>query len=199
MIYAPKLTYDVKMYAEVQGWELPKRTRILRNLKEGDVYLIDTLSCIDIDVARSMAQRGVRVICVVEDITLSEPVLDALLLLDYEQPKREKKTREDDFRDLKEDLGVTGYYDQFGIWREKDYVPQEVSTELNDEEQLVYWQENSICSKWIDAKILEAWPEARICRELAFLRKLLPYVFVNHRGSKISLLYVKRRIQQITQ
>lgn len=197
MIYAPKLTYDVKMYAEVQGWELPKRTRILRNLKEGDVYLIDTLSCIDIDVARSMAQRGVRVICVVEDITLSEPVLDALLLLDYEQPKREKKTREDEFRDLKEDLGVTGYYDQFGIWREKDYIPQEVSIELNDEEQLVYWQENSICSKWIDKKILEAWPEARICRELLFLRKLLPYVFVNHRGSKISLQYVKRRIQQI--
>ena len=181
MIYAPKLTYDVKMYAEVQGWELPKRTRILRNLKEGDVYLIDTLSCI----------------CVVEDITLSEPVLDALLLLGYEQPKREKKTREDEFRDLKEDLVVTGYYDQFGIWREKDYVPQEVSTELNDEEQLVYWQENSICSKWIDKKILEAWPEARICRELLFLRKLLPYVFVNHRGSKISLQYVKRRIQQI--
>lgn len=197
MIYAPKLTYDVKMYAEVQGWELPKRTRKLHNLKEGDVYLIDTLSCIDIDVARSLTQRGVRVICVVEDITLTESVLDALLLLGYEQPKQEKKTREEEFRDLKEDLGVTGYYDQFGIWREEDYIPQEVSTELNDDEQLVYWQENSICSKWIDKKILEAWPEARICRELVFLRKLLPYVFVNHRGSKISLQYVKRRIQQI--
>ena len=199
MIYAPKLTYDVKKYAEVHGWGKPKRTRLFRNLKEGDVYLIDTLSCIDIDVARSLAQRGVRVICVVEDITLIEPVLDALLLFGYEQPKQEKKTREEEFRDLKEDLGVTGYYDQFGIWREGDYVPQEVSTELNDDEQFIYWQENSICSKWIDAKILEAWPEARICRELAFLRKLLPYVFVNHRGSKISLLYVKRRIQQIIQ
>jgi hypothetical protein len=77
MIYAPKLTYDVKMYAEVQGWDKPLRPR--KNLKEGDVYLIDTLSSIDIDVARSMAQRGVRVICVVEDITLSEPVLDALI------------------------------------------------------------------------------------------------------------------------
>ena len=197
MIYAPKLTYDVKMYAEVRGWELPKRTRILRNLKEGDVYLIDTLSYIPLCEARQLAQRGVRVICVVEDVTLSEPVLDALLLLGYEQPKQEKKTRQEEFRDLKEDLGVTGYYDQFGIWREGDYVPQEVSSELNDDEQLVYWQENSICSKWIDKKILEAWPEARICRELAFLRKLLPYVFVNHRGSKISLLYVKRRIQQI--
>ena len=197
MIYAPKLTYDVKMYAEVQGWELPKRIRKLHNLKEGDVYLIDTLSCIDIDVARSMTQRGVRVICVVEDIALTEPVLDALLLLGYEQPKQEKKTCEEEFRDLKEDLGVTGYYDQFGIWREEDYIPQAVSTELNDDEQLVYWQENSICSKWIDKKILEAWPEARICNELKFLRKLLPYVFVNHRGSKISLLYVKRRIQQI--
>ena len=197
MIYTPKLTYDVKMYAEVQGWELPKRTRKLHNLKEGDVYLIDTLSCIDIDVARSMAQRGVCVICVVEGITLTEPVLDALLLLGYEQPKQEEKTREEEFRDLKEDLGVTGYYDQFGIWREEDYVPQEVSSELNDDEQLVYWQENSICSRWIDKKILEAWPEARICRELKFLRKLLPYVFVNHRGSKISLQYVKRRIQQI--
>lgn len=197
MIYAPKLTYDVKMYAEVQGWELPKRTRKLHNLKEGDVYLIDTLSCIDIDVARCLTQRGVRVICVVEDIALTEPVLDALLLLGYEQPKQEKKTQEEDIRDLKEDLGVTGYYDQFGIWREEDYIPQDVSTELNDDEQLVYWQENSICSKWIDAKILEAWPEARICRELVFLRKLLPYVFVNHRGSKISLQYVKRRIQQI--
>lgn len=196
MIYTPKLTYDVKMYAEVQGWELPKRTRKLHNLKEGDVYLIDTLSCIDIDVARSMAQRGVRVICVVEDITMSGPVLDALLLLGYKQPEREKKTRQEEFRDLKEDLGVTGYYDQFGIWREEDYVPQ-VSTELNNDEQLVYWQENSICSKWIDKKILEAWPEARICNELKFLRKLLPYVFVNHRGSKISLQYVKRRIQQI--
>jgi hypothetical protein len=185
------------MYAEVQGWELPKRTRILRNLKEGDVYLIDTLSYIPLCEARQLAQRGVRVICVVEDIALTEPVLDALLLLGYEQPKQEKKTCEEEFRDLKEDLGVTGYYDQFGIWREGDYVPQEVSTELNDDEQLVYWQENSICSKWIDKKILEAWPEARICRELAFLRKLLPYVFVNHRGSKISLLYVKRRIQQI--
>lgn len=196
MIYAPKLTYDVKMYAEVQGWELPKRTRKLHNLKEGDVYLIDTLSCIDIDVARSMAQRGVRVICVVEDITLTEPVLDALLLLGHEH-KQEKKTREEEFRDLKEDFGVTGYYDQFGIWREEDYEEQAVSTELNDDEQLVYWQENSICSRWIDKKILEAWPEARICRELVFLRKLLPYVFVNHRGSKISLQYVKRRIQQI--
>ena len=183
------------MYAEVQGWEKPQRPR--KKLKEGDVYLIDTLSCIDIDVARSLAQRGVRVICVVEGITLSEPILDALLLLGYEQPKREKKTRQEEFRDLKEDLGVTGYYDQFGIWREGDYIPQAVSTEMNDDEQLVYWQENSICSKWIDKKILEAWPEARICRELKFLRKLLPYVFVNHRGSKISLQYVKRRIQQI--
>ena len=197
MIYAPKLTYDVKMYAEVQGWGKPKRTRVLSKLQEGDVYLIDTLSDIPMEEARNLAQRSVRVICVVEDITLSEPVLDALLLLGYEQPKREKKTREEEFRDLKEDLGVTGYYDQFGIWREGDYIPQEVNIELNDEEQMVYWQENSICSKWIDAKILEAWPEARICRELAFLRKLLPYVFVNHRGSKISLQYVKRRIQQI--
>ena len=197
MIYALKMSLAVKQYIERQGCDKPKLTRRLKKLQEGDVYHIDTLSCIDIDVARSMAQRGVRVICVVEDITLSEPVLDALLLLGYEQPKQEKKTRQEEFRDLKEDLGVTGYYDQFGIWREKDYVPQEVSTELNDEEQLVYWQENSICSKWIDKKILEAWPEARICRELLFLRKLLPYIFVNHRGSKISLQYVKRRIQQI--
>lgn len=197
MIYAAKLTFDVKMYAEVKGWGKPKRTRVLRKLQEGDVYLIDTLSDIPMEEARNLAQRGVRVICVVEDIALSEPVLDALLLLGYEQPKQEKKTREEEFRELKEDLGVTGYYDQFGIWREEDYIPQDVSTELNDDERLVYWQENSICSRWIDKKILEAWPEARICRELAFLRKLLPYVFVNHRGSKISLLYVKRRIQQI--
>jgi hypothetical protein len=185
------------MYAEVHGWGKPKRTRILRKLQEGDVYLIDTLSDIPMEEARSLAQRGVRVICVVEDITLTEPVLDALLLLGYEQSEQEKKTREEEFRDLKEDLGVTGYYDQFGIWREGDYIPQEVRTELNDEERMVYWQENSICSRWIDKKILEAWPEARICNELKFLRKLLPYVFVNHRGSKISLLYVKRRIQQI--
>lgn len=197
MIYASKKSQAIKQYIERQGWDKPKLIRRLEKLMEGDVYLIDTLSCIDIDVARSMAQRGVRVICVVEDITLSEPVLDALLLLGYEQPKREKKTRQEEFRDLKEDLGVTGYYDRFGIWREEDYIPQSVSTELNDDEQLVYWQENSICSKWIDKKILEAWPEARICRELVFLRKLLPYVFVNHRGSKISLQYVKRRIQQI--
>ena len=187
MIYAPKLTHDVKTYAEVHEWEKPKRTRLLRNLKGGDVYLIDTLSDIDLCEARQLAQRGVRVICVVEDIALTEPVLDAIVLLG----------RKDEFRDLKEDLGVTGYYDKFGIWREEDYKEQAISTVLDDDEQLVYWQENSICSKWIDAKILEAWPEARICRELVFLRKLLPYVFVNHRGSKISLQYVKRRIQQI--
>jgi hypothetical protein len=197
MIYTSKMSLAVKKYIERQGCDKPKLIRRLKKLQEGDVYLIDTLSNIDIDVARSLAQRGVRVICVVEDITLSEPVLDALLLLGYEQPKQEKKTRQEEFRDLKEDLGVTGYYDQFGIWREEDYIPQEVSTELNDDEQLIYWQENSICSRWIDKKILEAWPEARICNELKFLRKLLPYVFVNHRGSKISLLYVKRRIQQI--
>jgi hypothetical protein len=197
MIYTSKMSLVVKQYIERQGCDKPKLTRRLKKLQEGDVYLIDTLSCIDIDVARSMVQRGVRVICVVEDITLTEPVLDALLLLGYKQPKREKKTRQEEFRDLKEDLGVTGYYDQFGIWREGDCVPQEVSTELNDEERMVYWQENSICSRWIDKKILEAWPEARICNELKFLRKLLPYVFVNHRGSKISLQYVKRRIQQI--
>ena len=199
MIYAAKLTHDVKMYAEVQGWDKPRRTRLFRNLKEGDVYLIDTLSDISLCEARQLAQRGVRVISTVADIAFTEPVLDAITLLGYEQPKQEKKTREEEFRDLKEDLGVTGYYDRFGIWREGDYEEQAVSTELNDDEQLVYWQENSICSRWIDAKILEAWPEARICRELAFLRKLLPYVFVNHRGSKISLLYVHRRIKQITQ
>lgn len=186
MIYARKLTNNVKKYAEVRGWDKPKRTRLFRNLKEGDVYLIETLSDIHIEDARQLAQRGVRVVNVVADIALTEPVLDALVLLG----------RMDKFRELKEDWGVTGYYDHFGIWREEGYVPQAV-TELNDEEQLVYWQENSICSKWIDAKILEAWPEARICRELVFLRKLLPYVFVNHRGSKISLQYVKRRIQQI--
>ena len=197
MIYTLKMSLAVKKYIERQGCDKPKLTRRLKKLQEGDVYLIDTLSDIPLCEARQLAHRGVRVICVVEDITMSEPVLDALLLLGYEQPKQEKKTREEEFRDLKEDLGVTGYYDQFGIWREGDYVPQEVSTELNDDEQLVYWQENSICSKWIDKKILEAWPEARICCELKFLRKLLPYVFVNHRGSKISLLYVKRRIQQI--
>lgn len=199
MIYASKNSQSIKAYAKIHEWDKPKLIRKLQKLKEGDVYLIDILSDIPIQEARSLAQRGVRVICVVEDITLSEPVLDALLLLGYEQPKQEKKTRQEEFRDLKEDLGVTGYYDRFGIWREGDYVPQAVSTELNDEEQLVYWQENSICSKWIDKKILEAWPEARICRELVFLRKLLPYVFVNHRGSKISLLYVHRRIKQITQ
>lgn len=188
MIYAAKLTSKVKKYAEVRGWDNPKRTRLFRNLKEGDVYLINTLSDIHIEDARQLAQRGVRVVNVVMDIALTEPVLDAIMLLG----------RMDEFRDLKEDWGVTGYYDQFGIWREEGYVPQ-AGTELNDDEQFIYWQENSICSKWIDAKILEAWPEARICRELAFLRKLLPYVFVNHRGSKISLLYVKRRIQQILQ
>lgn len=188
MIYAAKLTNNVKKYAEVRGWGNPKRTRLFRNLKEGDVYLIDTLSDIHIEDARQLAKRGVRVVNVVTDIALTEPVLDALVLLG----------RMDEFRELKEDLGVTGYYDQFGIWREEGYVPQ-AGTELNDDEQFIYWQENSICSKWIDAKILEAWPEARICNELKFLRKLLPYVFVNHRGSKISLLYVKRRIQQITQ
>lgn len=187
MIYAAKLTNKVKKYAEVRGWDNPKRTRLFRNLKEGDVYLINTLSDIHIEDARQLAQRGVRVINVVADIALTESVLNALVLLG----------RMDEFRELKEDWGVTGYYDQFGIWREEGYVPQ-AGTELNDDEQFIYWQENSICSKWIDAKILEAWPEARICRELAFLRKLLPYVFVNHRGSKISLLYVKRRIQQIT-
>ena len=187
MIYAAKLTNKVKKYAEVRGWGNPKRTRLFRNLKEGDVYLIDTLSDIHIEDARQLAQRGVRIVNVVADIALTEPVLNALVLLG----------RMDEFRELKEDLGVTGYYDQFGIWREGDYIPQDVRTELNDDERFIYWQENSICSKWIDAKILEAWPEACICRELAFLRKLLPYVFVNHRGSKISLLYVKRRIQQI--
>lgn len=186
MIYARKLTNNVKKYAEARGWDKPKRTRLFRNLKEGDVYLIDTLSEIHIEDARQLAQRGVCIVNVVTDIALTEPVLDALVLLG----------RMDEFRELKEDWGVTGYYDQFGIWREEGYVPQ-AGAELNDDEQLVYWQENSICSKWIDTKILEAWPEARICRELAFLRKLLPYVFVNHRGSKISLLYVKRRIQQI--
>lgn len=197
MIYASKKSQAIKHYIERQGWDKPKLIRKLQKLKEGDVYLIDTLSCIPLCEARQLAQRGVRVINTVADIALTEPVLDALLLLGYEQPKREKKTRQEEFRDLKEDLGVTGYYDQFGIWREEDYIPQAVNPELNDDEQLVYWQENSICSRWIDKKILEAWPEARICRELAFLRKLLPYVFVNHRGSKISLQYVKRRIQQI--
>lgn len=188
MIYARKLTNNVKKYAEVRGWGKPKRTRLFRNLKEGDVYLIDTLSDIHIEDARQLTQRGVRIVNVVADIALTEAVLDALVLLG----------RKDEFRELKEDWGVTGHYDRFGVWREEDYISQP-GTELNDDEQLVYWQENSICSKWIDAKILEAWPEARICRELAFLRKLLPYVFVNHRGSKISLLYVKRRIQQILQ
>ena len=197
MIYTSKMSLAIKQYIELQGWDKPKLIRKLQKLQEGDVYLIDTLSDIDLCEARQLAQCGVRVICVVEDITLSEPVLDALLLLGYEQPKQEKKTQEEDIRDLKEDLGVTGYYDQFGIWREEDYIPQAVGAELNDDEKLVYWQENSICSKWIDKKVLEAWPEARICNELKFLRKLLPYVFVNHRGSKISLQYVKRRIQQI--
>lgn len=186
MIYARKLTNKVKKYAEVHGLGKPKRTRLFRNLKEGDVYLIDTLSDIHIEDARQLAQRGVRVIITVTDIALTESVLDALVLLG----------RVDEFRELKEDWGVSGYYDQSGVWREEGYIPQ-AGTELNDDEQLVYWQENSICSKWIDKKILEAWPEARICRELVFLRKLLPYVFVNHRGSKISLQYVKRRIQQI--
>lgn len=186
MIYAAKLTNKVKKYAEERDLDKPKRTRLFRNLKEGDVYLIDTLSDIHIEDARQLAQRGVRIVNVVTDIALTEPVLDAIVLLG----------RVDKFRELKEDLGVTGHYDQFGIWREEGYVPQ-AGAELNDDEQFIYWQENSICSKWIDAKILEAWPEARICRELAFLRKLLPYVFVNHRGSKISLLYVKRRMQQI--
>lgn len=197
MIYASKNSQSIKAYVKIHEWDKPKLIRKLQKLKEGDVYLIDSLSDIPLCEARQLAQRGVRVISVVADITLSEPVLDAITLLGYEQPKQEKKTHEEEFRELKEDLGVTGYYDQFGIWREEDYVPQEVSTELNDDEQLVYWQENSICSKWIDKKILEAWPEARICNELKFLRKLLPYVFVNHRGSKISLQYVKRRIQQI--
>lgn len=199
MIYTSKNSQSIKTYAKIHEWEKPKLIRKLQKLKEGDVYLIDILSDIPIQEARSLLQRGIHIISVMADITITEPVLDALLLLGYKQPKREKKTRQEEFRDLKEDLGVTGYYDQFGIWREEDYIPQAVSTEMNDDEQLVYWQENSICSKWIDTKILEAWPEARICRELVFLRKLLPYVFCNHRGSKISLLYVHRRIKQITQ
>lgn len=199
MIYASKNSPNIRMYAKHNGLDKPKPIRKTQNLKEGDVYLIDILSDISIPEARSVLQRGVRIISVMADITITEAVLDALLLLGYEQPKREKKSREEEYDSLKEDLGVTGYYDQFGIWREEDYVPQEDNTEFSDVEQLVYWQENSICSKWIDTKILEAWPEARICRELVFLRKLLPYVFCNHRGSKISLLYVHRRIKQITQ
>ena len=199
MIYASKNSQSIKAYAKIHEWSKPKLIRKLQKLKEGDVYLIDILSDIPIQEARSLLQRGVRIISVMADISVTEAVLDASILLGYEQPKREKKSREEEFHSLKEDLGVAGYYDQLGIWREEDYVPPETSIELNDDEQLVYWQENSICSKWIDTKILEAWQEARICRELVFLRKLLPYVFCNHRGSKISLLYVHRRIKQITQ
>lgn len=194
---------SVKEYAEKFGIEYQPIKNIDRgDYKEGDKLLVPNFAYVSNDGARGCAERiqelmeiGVEVIAADHRISASNAICEALhIVADMEDIMREKWNK-DYHQWLKGVRGCeeqVGYFDVYGKWR-KGVLKEFEKTKPTPLERQIEWQEESIPSQWVDAKIVEGWSAPLIIKELKFLHKLLPEVFVSYTGSPISMNYVNKR------